>query len=65
LQLLAEFKVPAGRRNKVSEFLTSGGFLAEPPPLERVSQRVRECLGAGVNGLTVEYFAMLFVQSVS
>lgn len=65
LQLLSEFNVPPGRRDKVSEFLTSGGFLAEPPPLERVGERVRECLGGGVNGLTVEYFAMLFLQSVS
>ncbi len=49
----------------VRELLETGGFLAEPPTLEEMARRVRECLGDHENPVVVNYFAALFLQSVS
>ena len=49
----------------VRELLEGGGFLAEPPTLEKVARRVRDCLGADENQVVVNYFAALLLQSVS
>jgi len=51
--------------NSVRDLLENQGILSDPPTLESLRSQVRDLLGADASGLAVEFFAILFRQSVS